>query len=331
MNTPENNPKHEQDTITMTVLERAPSTVIGVDVAKNTLMVFDQSAQKLTSVCNTGKAIAELIAALDPDVLVVCEPTGGHEARLVSALLARGIACHRADTLKVQAFIKSLGRLAKTDAIDARALAQYGDERWRQLPLFQVRDEAQEELARLVARRQDLVALKVAETNRAKAPGSKMLARSFKAILTCVQKQIDKVDERIEELITRSRDLSQRKQIYCSVPGVGTRTAIALLARLPELGTLTRRQAASLAGLAPHPRDSGTLKGYRKMRGGRPHVRTSLFMAALAASRAKGPLHAFYQRLIKNGKKPIVALSALMRKIVVILNAKTRDEIAQQS
>jgi len=312
----------------MTVLERAPSTVVGIDVSKDTLMVCGQA---LTSVGNTRAAIAKLVTSFDPGTLVVCEPTGGHEALLVSALLTHGIACHRADTLKVQAFIKSFGRLAKTDAIDARALAQYGQERWRQLPLFQARDEAQAELARLVARRQDLMAFKIAETSRAKAPGSKMLAGSFKAVIACVQKQIDKVDERIEELIAGSRDLSRRKQTYCSLPGVGTRTAIALLATMPELGTLTRRQAASLAGLAPHPRDSGTLKGYRKMRGGRPEVRSSVFMAALAAARAKGPLRAFYQRLIENGKKPIVALSALMRKIIIILNAKIRDEMHAMS
>lgn len=316
----------------MTVLESAPSTVVGIDVSKDNLVVFDQASQTLMSVGNDTKAIAKLVASFDPGTLVVCEPTGGHEAPLVSELLAQGIACHRADTLKVQAFIKSFGRLAKTDAIDAKALAQYGDERWKQLPLFQPKDEAQAELAGLVARRQDLVAFKVAETNRLKAPGNnKTLARSFKTVIACVQRQIDRIDEEIEKLIASSQSLSLRKQIYCSLPGVGPRTAIALIASMPELGKLTRRQAASLAGLAPHPRDSGTLKGYRKMRGGRPEVRRSVFMAALAASRTKGPLRAFYQRLIENGKKPIVALSALMRKIIVIINAKTRDELAAMS
>lgn len=332
VNTPANNPKHEQDTTVMTVLESAPSTVVGIDVSKDNLVVFDQASQTLMSVGNDTKAIAKLVASFDPGTLVVCEPTGGHEAPLVSELLAQGIACHRADTLKVQAFIKSFGRLAKTDAIDAKALAQYGDERWKQLPLFQPKDEAQAELAGLVARRQDLVAFKVAETNRLKAPGNnKTLARSFKTVIACVQRQIDRIDEEIEKLIASSQSLSLRKQIYCSLPGVGPRTAIALIASMPELGKLTRRQAASLAGLAPHPRDSGTLKGYRKMRGGRPEVRRSVFMAALAASRTKGPLRAFYQRLIENGKKPIVALSALMRKIIVIINAKTRDELAAMS
>ena len=203
----------------MTVLESAPSTVVGIDVSKDNLVVFDQASQTLMSVGNDTKAIAKLVASFDPGTLVVCEPTGGHEAPLVSELLAQGIACHRADTLKVQAFIKSFGRLAKTDAIDAKALAQYGDERWKQLPLFQPKDEAQAELAGLVARRQDLVAFKVAETNRLKAPGNnKTLARSFKTVIACVQRQIDRIDEEIEKLIASSQSLSLRKQIYCSLP-----------------------------------------------------------------------------------------------------------------
>ena len=316
----------------MTVLESAPSNVVGIDVSKDTLAVFDQAHQRLTTIHNASKAIAKLVASFDPDTLVVCEPTGGHEAPLIRELMAQGVACHRADTLKVQAFIKSFGRLAKTDAIDATALAQYGEERWKRLPLFQPKDEVLDELAALVARRDSLMAFKIAETNRLKAPGkNKTLARSFKTVIACVQRQIDRIDEEIEKLIASSQTLSRRKQICCSLPGVGERTAIALLATMPELGSLTRRQAASLAGLAPHPRDSGTLKGYRKMRGGRPEVRKSVFMAALAGSRAKGPLRAFYQRLIENGKKPIVAISALMRKIIVILNAKIRDEMCAMS
>ncbi|WP_269580683.1 IS110 family transposase [Roseibium sp. Sym1] len=316
----------------MSVLECAPSHVVGIDVSKDTLVVFDQTQQRLTSIDNNRDAIAKLVASFGPDALVVCEPTGGHEALLVSELIAQGVACHRADTLKVQAFIKSFGRLAKTDAIDAKALAQYGEERWKQLPLLQPKDEAQGELAALVSRREGLMAIKIAETNRLKAPANnRRLVRSFKTVIACVQRQIDRIDEEIEDLIASSQTLSRRMQICCSLPGVGERTAIALLATMPELGTLTRRQAASLAGLAPHPRDSGTLKGYRKMRGGRPEVRKGVFMAALAGSRAKGPLSAFYQRLIENGKKPIVAISALMRKIIVILNAKIRDEMSAMS
>lgn len=329
--TPANNPKHEQDTTVMAILKCAPSSVIGIDVSKDTLAVFDQARQSLVTICNSRAAIRKLIASFPAGALAICEPTGGHEALLVNELNAEGIACHRADTLKVKAFIRSFGRLAKTDTIDAKALAQYGGDRWNQLPLYKPTDKTQARLTALVSRRQDLLAFKTAETNRAKAPGHAIISRSCKTVMACLQRQLEQIDQQIENLIASSQVLSQRHKVHLSLPGVGPRTSIALLATMPELGTLTRRQAASLAGLAPHPKDSGTLKGYRRMHGGRPEVRKSLFMAALAASRTQGRLKTFYQRLIENGKKAIVAISALMRKIIVILNARIRDEFAQQS
>ncbi len=315
----------------MTVLKHAPSAVVGIDVSKNTLTVFDQASQSVSSIDNTRAAVRKLIAGLAPGGLVICEPTGGHEALLVSELNAGAVACHRADTLKVKAFLRSFGRLAKTDTIDAKALAQYGAERWNQLALYRPADNVQARLTALVSRREDLVAIKTAETNRSKAPGHEVIARSCRTVIACLQRQLERIDKQIEELIATSQPLSRRKELYQSMPGVGPRTAIALLATLPELGILTRKQAASLAGLAPHPKDSGLFKGYRRMHGGRPEVRKNLFMAALSAARTNPQLRTFYQRLITNGKKPIVALAAVMRKIVVILNAKLRDELKPMS
>ncbi len=329
--TPANNPKHEQVTTVMTRLESAPAAVAGIDVSKDTLAVFDEARQCLSTVRNSPAAVRKMIAGLAPGTMVIFEPTGGFEALLAAELAAQGIASHRADTLKVKAFIKSFGRLAKTDAIDAKALAHYGRERWNLLGLYQPADKRQAQLAALVARRQDLLAIKTAETNRSKAPGNPLISRSCKTVIACLCRQIEKIDNDIEQMIAACQTLTRRARIYRSLPGVGPRTAIALLATMPELGTLTRRQAASLAGLAPHPRDSGTLKGYRKMRGGRPQVRQNLFMAALVGARVEGPLRTFYQRLIKNGKKPIVAVAAIMRKIIVILNARARDEITTVS
>ena len=315
----------------MTFVERVPAAVAGIDVSKDTLAVFDAGRQHLSVIANSSAAVRRLVASLVPGTLVIFEPTGGFEALLAAELTAQGVACHRADTLKVKAFLKSFGRLAKTDALDAKALAEYGTERWKQLALYQPADKRQAKLAALVARRQDLMTIKTAETNRSKAPGNPLISGSCKTVIACLCRQIEKIDKEIDALIAASQSLTRRAAIYRSLPGVGPRTAIALLATLPELGTLTRRQAASLAGLAPHPRDSGTFKGYRKMRGGRPQVRRNLFMAALVGARVQGPLQTFYQRLIVNGKKPIVAISALMRKIVVILNARTRDQIATVS
>lgn len=319
----------------MTVLQQAPARVLGFDVAKDTITVFDTATDKVNTLDNSRSALRKLMTRLAPDTLAVCEPTGGHEALLIAELARAGLACHRADTLKVKAFLRSFGTLAKTDAIDARALAGYGRERWVLLPLFNPAQAQHKRLAALVARRQDLVALKVAETNRLKAPrdvsGEDVILASCKIVLRSLTRALECIDQEINALIDACQLLKRRIQVCLSLAGVGPRTAVALAATMPELGTLTRRQAASLAGVAPHPKDSATLKGYRKMRGGRPNVRTSLFMAALAASRAKGPLRQVYQRLVKNGKKPIVAIAALMRKIIVILNAKLRDELAKQS
>ena len=315
----------------MKVLQQAPAFVLGFDVAKDTITVFDSRSEQVEVIDNTRAALHRYLKGLAGDGLAVCEPTGGYEAVLLEELLAAGVCCHRADALKTLAFQRSFGTLAKTDAIDARALAHYGQERWSSLVLFSPVPAQQAMLCALVARRQDLVDLKVAETNRLKAPGMKMIKASCKAILRGIARELAKIDDEIDKLIAACQTLRRRIEICQSLPGVGPRTAIALAALMPELGSLSRRRAAALAGVAPHPKDTGKIRGYRKMRGGRPEVRTVLFMAALAASRAKGHLRQVYQRLIDNGKKPIVAIAALMRKIIVILNAKIRDEIAQLS
>ncbi len=186
-------------------------------------------------------------------------------------------------------------------------------------------------LTDLVARREDLVAMKVAEQNRSRAPAGKVIKASCASILRAITRQIEAIEAEIKALVDKSPQLRAAFHQMQSLPGVGPITAIALLAHMPELGTLQRRQAASLAGVAPHANDSGQFKGHRTMRGGRSQVRRHLFMAALAASHANGPLREAYQRLVQSGKKRIVAIGALMRKIIVILNAKLRDLNAQQS
>lgn len=315
----------------MTVLQQAPANVVGFDVAKDTITVFDTRRGQAKTIGNDRASVRRYLASLEPYCLAVCEPTGGFEAVLLAELAAAGIPCHRADTLKIKAFRRSFGILAKTDAIDAAALAHYGQERWSRLALFSPARNQQARLAALIARRQDLVALKVAETNRLKAPGLNCIKASCEALLDAIVHQMAAIDAQINALIAAYSALRQRIEVCRTLGGVGPRTAITLAALMPELGALSRRQAASLAGVAPHPRDSGSLRGYRKMRGGRPAIRTALFMAALAASRANGPLRQVYLRLIKAGKKPIVAIAALMRKIIVILNAKIRDNTQKQS
>ena len=316
----------------MTVLQTAPRRILGFDVAKDTIALFDSAGGQTRTIPNRAVAIRRCLDGLDGVGLAVCEPTGGHEAALLQALVAANIPCHRADTLKVKAFIRSFGTLAKTDALDARALARYGHERWAHLILFEPPDADQQALCDLVTRRLQLVEMKVAEQNRAKgARAATALKASCRAMLRTLNTQIARIERAIEALVAHNADLADTMARYRKLPGIGPRTAEGLAAFMPELGHLSRRKAAALAGVAPHPSDSGTRRGYRSMRGGRPRVRAILFMAALTAARVNGPFKDFYSRLIQNGKKPIVAIAALMRKIIVVINAKQRHALLQQS
>jgi len=307
----------------MALLQHAPSTCLGCDVAKDTITVSD-GVSKAVSIANTPAAIRGLLKRIAPDFLV-CEPTGGHELVLLDAAMRMGIACHRVDIARFKGFIRSLGALAKTDAIDATMMAAYGRERWRTLALWRAPDAEQARLKLLVRRRQELLAFRNAEQNRAKTPGHATLAASFKALIRTLEAQIKTLERAIADIIEQSRPLKQRAAILTTMNGIGPISAATLLALMPELGALSRRKAAALAGLAPHPSDSGTRQNYRKLRGGRPDVRTALFMPALRAAAGHGEFAATYTRLCANGKKPIVAITAVMRKIVVTLNARLRD------
>lgn len=313
----------------MAFLHRPPARCLGFDIAKDTIVVSVGSAPART-IANQRRAIRGFLKTCTA-ALAVCEPTGGHEQLLLDECLRTGLPVHRVDTLKLKAFIRSFGTLGKSDAIDAAKLAAYGSERWASLPLWEKPDPDQLRLKALVRRRGELIALKVAEQNRARAPGARELAASFKAVLTVIAKQIAAIDAAIQSILARPGSLNRRVEICTGMNGIGRHTAAALIATMPELGTMTRRQAAALAGLAPHPNESGTAKRYRRTQGGRPEIPVILFMPALRAAAGKGEFAAFYKRLIQNGKKPILAITAVMRKIVVTLNARIRDNAKPQS
>lgn len=300
---------------------------IGIDVSKDWFDAATEGA-KAARFPNDGGGFAAFVerhAHVLPEALVVLESTGGYERALVRDLVSRGVAVHRADPRAASYFIRSLGRRAKTDGLDAAALARYGAERHASLPLCQPHDEIQETLNALLTRRTDLVAMRVAERNRLQHPNYARLQASVNAVLVTLDAEISHLESRIDALIEQSPQHAARRDVMTAVKGVGRQTAITLLACMPELGTLTRRQAASLAGCAPHPKDSGKTAGYRRTWGGRATVKRALFMAALAARCHNKDLRDFYNRLILNGKKPIVAITAIMRKIITILNAKIRD------
>jgi transposase len=327
--TPANNPKPDKDTTSMAFLHQQPQICLGFDIAKDTVTVADGTTT--STILNQRRAVRAFLKSYKHIDLVVCEPTGGHESLLLEECLRAGIACHRADTLKVKSYIRSFGTHGKSDAIDAAMLRAYGRERWAKLSLWQAPDPDETRLRALVRRRQELIAIKIAEKNRAKAPGGRKLATSFEAVVKVVERQLQIIDVEIRELIANSSALKHRAAICTAMDSLGPIVAAKLLAILPELGSMTRRKAAALAGLAPHPNDSGQKQGYRKIRGGRPDVRTALFMPALRAAAGKGEFAPFYKRLVTNGKKPMLAIAAVMRKIVVTLNARLRDAAISQS
>lgn len=272
-------------------------------------------------------ALSRRFAARWAETFVVLESTGGYESALLAHLLAEEVAVHRAHPLTAKHFLRSLQR-AKSDALDAAALARYGAERWAQLPRFRVADAHTAELATLLARRTDLVELRAAEQTRRQHPRYAALQDSIRAVLRTLDRQIAKIEARLQTLVEKSAELRARRDVLASVKGVGEKTAWTLLAAMPELGALSRRQAASLAGCAPHPRDSGQRQGYRRTGGGREPVKRALFLACWSAVRYNPVLREFYDRLRSNGKKPMVALVAAMRKLITILNAKVRDALA---
>jgi transposase len=299
-----------------------PLSFVGCDVGKDEIVVFDSHSQRISQLANEEAVLASFAASLDPGVLVICEATGGYEATLLDALVRAGRSAHRADARKVKAFIRSFGTLGKSDAIDARALARYGQDRHEQLARWQPAEIDHAELSALILTRQDMVKTRTAWRNRRQAPAA--VASMIDPICQILDEQIRKADAAIRDLIERCQPIARAVAALRTIKGMGLLSAASLLALMPELGSLDRKKAASLAGLAPHPNQSGSCDRYRRIRGGRPQVRRLLFMAALSAARYDPQLKAFKQRLIDNGKKPIVATTAVMRKMITIANARLR-------
>ncbi len=266
-------------------------------------------------------------AFVPQQTFAICEATGGYEALLLKGLCDAQIPVHRADAVKVKNYIRSLGILGKTDTIDAHALADYAFERFERLALWQATEEERDKLQTLVLHRMDLVKLKGAENSRLKGPKSLPVKRLLIKHIQFIQRQIKQLDDQINTLIATHQTLKKSIKVITSIPGLGQVSAAGICALMPELGHMTRRQAAALAGLAPHPCESGNFRGKRRIKGGRTEVRRLLFMCALVAMRHHPTLREFYNKLILKGKRPIVALTALMRKLIVIINAKLRDEV----
>lgn len=309
--------------------------ILGADVGKAKIVVKRLVGKKATrgiisSIDNNAEAIAEALATLGHIDLIVCEVTGGYERALLDAALVAGIPTHRGDGVRIKAFIRSNGVRAKTDKVDARWLAHYGQDRFDSLRLWSKPDQEHEKLQSLVRFRKHLTESLAATKNRLKAPNCQAIKTHLDAELAFFQDEIDKIDKKIAILIKNNKSIAAKEKALREITGFGPVISRVLVAMLPELGSVTRREIASLAGLAPHPDQSGITNRKRPMRGGRDLIRSALFMGALSAARYHPTLKHFYAKLIDNHKPAQKALAAVARKLVTIANAVLRPEKASE-
>jgi transposase len=298
---------------------------VGIDVAKDRLDVHVRPSGEAFAVARDGEGLAALIERLRTlgARLIVLEATGGYEQVAAAALGAARLPLAVVNPRQVRDFARALGRLAKTDRLDAEAIALFAERvqpEPRPLP-----DEQARLLGELVARRRQVIEMIVAEGNRARQLESRRLKRRIERHRTALQKELTELDRELDDTIRGTPIWRDAEDLLKSVPGVGDATARTLLADLPELGTLDRKEIAALVGVAPFNRDSGQRRGKRTTWGGRATVRAALYMAALVASRRNPVIAAFYGRLLDAGKPKKLALIACMRKLLTILNAMLRD------
>jgi transposase len=300
------------------------SAFVGIDVSKGRLDVAVRPTDKHWSVTNDATGLADLVKKLQKlqTPLVVLEPTGGYERELVSSLVRAKLCFVVVNARQVRDFAKAVGKLAKTDRIDADVLAHFG-EAVRPEPRL-LPDEDTAELDALITRRRQLVDFRAAEMAR-KHLAPEVVRPSIDKVIDFLSKQIDDIDGGFRKLLKNTPAWREKDDLLQSMPGIGPVVSCTLLAQLPELGRLNRKQIAALAGVAPFNRDSGSHRGTRKTWGGRAPVRSVLYMAAVTGARHNPALRCFFQRLIGLGKAPKTALTACMRKLLTWANAMLRD------
>jgi transposase len=304
---------------------------VGIDVSKDRLDVHVCPGGEAFAVARDGKGLEELIVrlqALSP-ALVAVEATGGFETIVAAALAGAQLPLAVVNPAQVRHFAQAMGTRAKTDAIDAAVIARFAQAvrpEPRPLP-----DQAARLLAELVGRRRQIIEMLVAERQREKHASNPRVAKSLARHIKVLEKELSAIDDDIDAMVRGSPVWREKEDLMVTFKGVSNTLARILLAEIPELGSLDRRRIASLAGLAPYTRQSGRWKGKSMIGGGRSAVRAALFMAALSASRYNPGLNSFYQRLLALGKPKMVALVAVARKILTILNAMLRDKLAWQN
>jgi transposase len=298
---------------------------VGIDVAKDRLDVHLLPSGEAFAVPRDHAGLERLTSRLDQaaPVLIVLEATGGFEITVAAALSGAKLPLAIVNPRQIRDFARAIGRLAKTDALDAQVIALFA-ERIRPEPR-PLADAQAQRLAELIARRRQIVEMIGAESNRRRQARVPELQRDLDSHLLWLQQALARIERDLDDTIRGSPAWRAAEDLLASTPGVGSITARMLIAELPELGRLDRRRIAALVGVAPVNRDSGTFRGRRMVAGGRSSVRKVLFMATLTAVRFNPPVRALYQRLTRAGRPAKLALTACMRKLLVILNAMVRD------
>jgi transposase len=296
---------------------------VGIDVSQSNLDLAEHSSQKRWSFTNDDvgiNRIVRLLNELTPN-LVVMEATGGIEIPLVSELMAAGLPVVVVNPRQIRDFAKATGRLAKTDALDAQIIARFASA--VQPELRPLPDAASLEFSAIVTRRRQLQDMLTMERNRLRT-ARKVVKSRIEAHIAWLKIELENTNHDLEQSIKQSQVWKEKDDLLQSVPGIGQATSAALIAGLPELGALSRKQIATLVGVAPLNRDSGALRGKRTIWGGRAHVRAALYMAALASTRHNPVIKAFYQRMVVGGKAKKAALVACMHKLLMILNSMVK-------
>ena len=300
--------------------------IVGIDVSKDRLDVHIAPTGDVFFVSNDAAGVERLVARLmeQPPALVALEATGGFETFAAAALSSAGLPVAVVNPAQVRSFADALGKRAKTDPIDAAVIARFAEASGaRAKPLADAQTRL---LADLVTRRRQILAMVVAEEARLKRAAERQLRKSITRLLAALRRELESIDDDLDKQVRASPAWRIKEDLLSSVPGVGKRIARTLIAELPELGNLDRRQIAALAGLAPFTRQSGKWRGKSFIAGGRTSVRAALFMGAMVAARHNPLLKAFRDKLVAQGKPRIVAIIATARKLLTILNAIIRDQ-----
>jgi transposase len=298
---------------------------VGIDVSKDRLDVHVRPSGEAFAVARNGKGLNELIERLGSlkPTLIAVEATGEFETIVAAAIAGAQLPLAVVNPAQVRHFAQAIGKRAKNDPIDAAVIAHFAEAvkpEPRELP-----DEAARLLAELVGRRAQLIEMLVAERQREKRASAGRVRKSLARHIAALEKELPEIDRDIDTMVRGSPVWREKEDLLITFPGVAQTIARSVLADLPELGRLTRREIASLVGYAPFTRQSGQWKGKSMIAGGRPSVRSAIFMAALSAIRCNPVMRAFYQRLLARGKPKMVALVAVARKTLTILNAMLRD------